>query len=56
MDYIHHYQSPLGGITLASDGTALVGLWFDEKRYFADTIDADTIEKICWCFKKRIGG
>ncbi len=24
-----HYNSPLGGITLASDGTALTGLWFD---------------------------
>ncbi len=52
MNYIHHYQSPLGGITLASDGTALVGLWFDEQRYFADTIDADTIEKNLPVFQK----
>ena len=23
MNYIHHYASPLGGITIASDGNAL---------------------------------
>lgn len=45
MDYVHHYQSPLGGITLASDGTALIGLWFDDQKYFADTIRKQTSEK-----------
>ena len=25
MEYIHHYDSPLGGITMASDGNALAG-------------------------------
>lgn len=34
MDYIGHYQSPLGGITLGSDGEALTGLWFDGQKYF----------------------
>ena len=29
MTYIGHYTSPLGGITLSSDGTAITGLWFD---------------------------
>ena len=38
MDYTHHYDSPLGGITLASDGEAIIGLWFDEQKYFADTL------------------
>ena len=28
MDYTAHYDAPLGDITLASDGTALIGLWF----------------------------
>lgn len=28
MLYIHHYQSPLGGITMSSNGEALTGLWF----------------------------
>ena len=39
MDYTAHYQSPLGGITLASNGTALVGLWFDGQKHFAETLD-----------------
>ena len=29
MQYTAHYDSPFGSMTLASDGTALVGLWFD---------------------------
>lgn len=37
-DYIAHYSSPLGSMTLASDGTALIGLWFDGQKYFADTL------------------
>lgn len=39
MDYTTHYMSPIGGITLASDGKALVGLWFDGQKYFADVLD-----------------
>ncbi|MBR5381165.1 MAG: methylated-DNA--[Oscillospiraceae bacterium] len=38
MDYTQHYSSPLGGITLASDGEALTGLWFDGQKYFAATL------------------
>ena len=40
MDHIHHYESPLGGITLASDGTHLTGLWFDGQKHFPDAPDA----------------
>ena len=36
MDYTAHYLSPLGGITLCSDGETLVGLWFDGQKYFAE--------------------
>ena len=32
MDYTEHYDSPLGGITLACDGEALTGLWFDDPK------------------------
>ena len=45
MDYTHYYRSPLGGITLASDGEALTGAWFDGQRFFADTLSATHIEK-----------
>ncbi len=36
MLYTCFYKSPLGGITMASDGTALTGLWFDGQKYFAE--------------------
>lgn len=45
MDYTHHYDSPLGRITLASDGEALTGLWFDGQKYFAETLDQEHEEK-----------
>ena len=38
MDYLFRLPSPLGGITLASDGEALTGLWFDGQRFYADTL------------------
>ena len=38
MDYIRSYASPLGNITLACDGTALTGLWFDGQRFSRDTL------------------
>ena len=41
MDCIYHYDSPLGGITLASDGEALIGLWFDGQKRFASTLAAE---------------
>lgn len=45
MDYTYHYDSPLGGITLASDGEALTGLWFDGQKYFGSTLLAEPEEK-----------
>lgn len=43
MDYISLYSSPLGSITLASDGNSLTGLWFDGQKHFAATLtDIDT--------------
>ncbi len=38
MTYTYHYDSPLGGITLSSNGTELTGLWFDGQKYFGDTL------------------
>lgn len=50
MLYIHHYQSPLGGMTMSSNGQDLTGLWFDcqkqnnctlkkEQEYTVNTTD-----------------
>ena len=38
MEYTCHYDSPLGGITLAADGASLTGLWFDGQKHFAATL------------------
>lgn len=38
MDFIDLYESPLGAITLASDGEALVGLWFEQQKYDKATL------------------
>ena len=43
--YISHYHSPIGEITMAGNGEALIGLWFDGQKYFADTIDRDVEEQ-----------
>ena len=45
MEYIHHYLSPLGGITLASNGQELTGLWFDGQKYFGEGMDVEHEEK-----------
>lgn len=45
MDYIARYDSPLGRITMASDGTALAGLWWDGQRYFAQGVNANPEEE-----------
>lgn len=39
MQYISHYNSPLGAILLAADDTGLTGLWFEEQKYFAAGLD-----------------
>lgn len=43
--YAYHYESPLGGVTLASDGDALTGLWFDGQKYFPDNLPGECGER-----------
>ena len=50
MIYTYHYYSPPGGITMASDDTALIGLWFDGQKYFADSITEQYTEKFLAIF------
>lgn len=38
MDYFDTYDSPLGEITIASDGEALIGLWFEKQKYDKATL------------------
>ena len=35
MEFYTQYDSPLGQLTLCSDGTALTGLWLEGQKYFA---------------------
>ncbi len=45
MIYTTSYTSPLGPITLASDGKVLTGLWFDGQTYFGHGLSKDATEK-----------
>lgn len=45
MFYYTAYSSPVGGITLASDGENLAGLWMEGQKYFAGTITEEMTEK-----------
>ena len=54
MEYIHHYDSPLGGITMASDGKALTGLWFDGQKYFGNGLDKDVRKDILPVFDQTV--
>ena len=52
MDYTYRYDSPLGGILLASDGEALTGLWFEGQRYFAAGLKENTEERFLPVFEQ----
>ena len=43
--YTCEYQSPLAKITIASDGEAIIGLWFEGQKYFAQTLPPKTEQK-----------
>lgn len=45
MQYISHYQSPLGDILLAADDVGLTGVWFEGQKYFAYNLDKEQEEK-----------
>lgn len=38
MDYFAVAESPVGALTLASDGEALIGLWLEGQKYFEATL------------------
>ena len=45
LTYISEYDSALGKIYLASNEKALIGLWFENQKYFESTIQNECIEK-----------
>lgn len=38
------YMSPLGPLTMASDGNALIGLWMEGQKYFVATVQEEMAE------------
>ena len=54
MNCIYKYSSPTGSITMASNGTALIGLWFDGQKYFAQTLSESYEEKLLSVFEDTI--
>lgn len=52
MQYISHYQSPMGDILLAADEIGLTGLWFEGQKYFALYLDKEHEEKELPVFEK----
>ncbi|MHC6180970.1 methylated-DNA--[protein]-cysteine S-methyltransferase [Clostridium sp. JNZ X4-2] len=52
MKYMKKYNSPLGKITLVSDGKCLTGLVFDGQKYFDIEVPADAVVKSLPIFEK----
>lgn len=38
--YVKAYDSPIGVITIASDGERITGLWFEGQKYYAATLQS----------------
>ncbi|MDR2069394.1 MAG: methylated-DNA--[protein]-cysteine S-methyltransferase [Spirochaetaceae bacterium] len=45
MEYIHKIKSPVGMLTVSSDGKNLSGLWIEGQKYFAGTLGKDVPEQ-----------
>ena len=43
MQYTTSYQSPLGKLLLASDHQGLTGLWFENDKYYADSLGPQNV-------------
>jgi len=52
MFFNDYYNSPIGNITMVSDGESLCGLWFDGQKYFASTVKGKTEDKTLPVFEQ----
>ena len=56
MTFTCHYDSPLGGITLAATEIGLCGLWFDGQKYFGHGLKEEAMQrKLRCCFRHGNG-
>ncbi len=44
MNYICRYNSPLGNMLIASDGTSITGLWFEGQKHYAHGLNKEYAE------------
>lgn len=51
MQYSYKYKTPLGKITMVSDGENLTGLLFDGQKYYNNVIPSDSRERFVPVFK-----
>ena len=45
MEYIHKIKSPVGVLTISSDGQNISGLWIEGQKYFAKTLEKEFSQK-----------
>ncbi len=45
MIHTTYYDSPLGKILLAADEEGLIGLWFENQKYYADVLGNETVQE-----------
>jgi methylated-DNA-[protein]-cysteine S-methyltransferase len=45
MEYSIKIKSPLGMLTVSSDGENILGLWIEGQKYFAGTLGQDAVEQ-----------
>jgi methylated-DNA-[protein]-cysteine S-methyltransferase len=45
VEYTHNITSPIGTLTVSSDGTNITGLWIEGQKYFARTLENNALEK-----------
>jgi methylated-DNA-[protein]-cysteine S-methyltransferase len=45
MTYVYDYSSPIGALTIASDGESITGLWMAEQKYYGQTLEQDAAKE-----------
>ncbi|GHV12821.1 methylated-DNA--protein-cysteine methyltransferase [Bacteroidia bacterium] len=45
MEYICKIESPVGTLTVSSDGSTVLGLWIEGQKYFAGNLGKDCVEQ-----------
>jgi methylated-DNA-[protein]-cysteine S-methyltransferase len=51
MEYVHEIKSPVGMLTIASDGSNVSGLWIEGQKYFEKTLEKNVLKQNLPVFK-----